>query len=178
MGLLMPDEYAAERGIAPCTLRLWLERIGYGDCPVERARAIIDRALADLEKLREALDTEAACQVAEPPQPSVEPQHLPDEVGDYSDVHWVFHPGHRLHEDADVVSRRGRVLQAFAKFALPLGPELVLPVDEGIVQGLPAPRKMASPPGERRSRLSDWQYSATVSSESLNVLPLPWARSP
>lgn len=66
---LTQAQFAADHGIAPRTLRLWVERFGDGERPVERAKAIIDTAFADLKKVRETLDAEAAREAATPPAP-------------------------------------------------------------------------------------------------------------
>lgn len=52
--------YAAKHGISARTLRSWVERYGVGDRPEAKARAIVLRAIDELQDLLAALDAEEA----------------------------------------------------------------------------------------------------------------------
>jgi len=57
-------EFCAEKGISTRVLREWVRRFGITDRPEARARAIIDTAIAQLQALKAALDTEETLPVA------------------------------------------------------------------------------------------------------------------
>ena len=52
-------DFCAARGCSPRALREYITRFCAGPRPVARARAIIDRAIQQLQELRDALDVEA-----------------------------------------------------------------------------------------------------------------------
>ena len=65
---LTQDEYAAQVGVAPRTLRLWLARYASRQPPLVQARAVIADAVERLQALLVAVDAELGC--PEPTDPS------------------------------------------------------------------------------------------------------------
>jgi hypothetical protein len=56
---LTQAEYAAKYGVSDRALRAWVARFGGGSRPEARVRAVIEKAITDLEELLAALDAEA-----------------------------------------------------------------------------------------------------------------------
>lgn len=56
---LTQAEYAARFGISTRALRAWVARFGAGSRPEARVRAVVEKAITDLQQLLAGLDAEA-----------------------------------------------------------------------------------------------------------------------